>query len=360
MFKNLSTEKAILKHDHVQYVDSRFKPFFPSKCGSFASNTTKKSFSTCSYKRCYSTKTSYIGKPIYLYFDKSFTFFEVFKNKVIYNLVLNLSYVILVNVKHDFGLYHTCMPSLSFVYKDLNSISTLHEDVITVFCILLNDYNIDAISVDSIFVSFRTINSAYIQDFILDKDNKYLDIRGLTHLYKDNMLFPLAEIPKGNLLPVLVDNNNNVIKVLFERNNKRLNLISLINQQTKNINLIYNYNDVLLNSNTNFYLGDRVSPQYILAIKTNDDNTVSKLAFSSNGVLLKQVKDSYMSRNTVLKSKKNSETLFVNSLLVNRSRVYNLLAISRKDTVNKNSMSHIADNRIGTIDLETYRDSTQS
>jgi len=116
-------------------------------------------------KRSYTTNNLVKDNHFTVYFDLRITTLDRFYNNIISLLKLNADYLVLVTIQHENGYYHTCGPSISLSYTQLDSIHSLHHDIIACLNVLLDEYNIDSYSVEHIGVRFKELTAAFKQDF---------------------------------------------------------------------------------------------------------------------------------------------------------------------------------------------------
>ena len=174
----------------------------------------------------------------------------------------------------------------------------------------MDDYfdHYDIVNEDIVYVQicFRLLDKMIYSDLVIDKD-KYNNIsitdkKGTVDL----VVIPTAtkEDGLGKCLPVVLDSNNNIKEVNIVIKGVKYNFLDSIIENTKyisNKHLDAITSFFFIKKDYKFYY-IKGNIDYILAVKEVHLDKVDKLKYSTSGVLLNRITDTFVG-NTIIRSK---------------------------------------------------------
>ena len=146
-----------------------------------------------------------------------------------------------------------------------------------------------------------------------------------------------------------LDNNSNIKQVNVTIKGINLNFIDLIKEKTKYIRK--NHTDQITTFDQSckfYYIKSKID--YILVVKTLNDNIVEKYKYSTSGILISKIKD-VKSENKLIRTNGSRTLIIENNNVIETSSLIKLKPLS-KVKIKKDVW--LPDSNIGVIDTETY------
>ena len=333
---------------------SRMSNFVPWNIFSFNPkshfSTTRENFNFFS-----SIPTNYIyslNKPIHLFFnlfDLDDSIF--FKQHIINNIAMNSIYTVFIKVRYNQDSFFMVGNQFGFSFKSTDDIDNLLSDIKFRLNDYLEDYNLSDDSITYIQVSFKQLDIRLLSEFILNKP-KHITINDFNNTYRKlNIPVSINSDSLGKPLDIQIVNNV-ITDIVLIYKNKRINFMDVIKEKAKFLSKSHKDNINTFDTSYKFYLLKDIR-YYILAIKIIDNNTIEKIRYSLDGILINRVIDT-IHNNFIIRKSGGKEIIINNN--------YNTIDFIKQDITLKPipkpsfKSNPIPNPNIGVIDTETYLD----
>ena len=287
------------------------------------------------------------GKPLQLYF----TIFQLnstdFTWKVCKYVPVDFVYTVYIKVRYNVDEFAMSGNQFGFVYSYESDVKGLFSTVSARLIQTMIDYNLTEDDIVYIQVTFRQKDKKLLSEFSLD--NLSLIPKPEFSLVETNLSIPVSinEDYLGKPLPV--DILNGVITFIhISIDGKVVNFLDIIKNNAKVLRANHKDNITCFDEKFKFYLlKDKYD--YVLAVKILGADTVDKLRYSINGVVLSHVID-IAAGNVVLRNTGEKQLVIRDSKVVSITQDIKLKPLDKP----KHQPLFVEDNNIGVIDIETY------
>lgn len=294
-------------------------------------------------------------KSIYMYANQ---FNENYLIEVLNKaFIMNNTYSLLIKVQYTntegHSLYCMLDEQIGIVYNSKECLN----NIITSRFIDLKDklafymYKYDAVEVDLIQIMY-IVNNSFKELRLKNINKEYIDknivnIKQTKKVFSNNML-PLTtnEIYYGTVLVFEIDTSGKYVSKLL------IGEIDFISQvKKKNLEKGITYTE--FDSDTRFYLYTVNDEQYVITVKTLDENNTVKEVYNLSGYkIISNIKDKVLDKNRFTRNIDNVSIEFEVDKVTKKSIKVRLPVFKLKPTRYKG----MANPSIGTFDMETYKD----
>lgn len=168
----------------------------------------------------------------------------------------------------------------------------------------------------------------------------------------DSVSIPTANDNKGlgNSLPVVLDNNT-VKEVSVVVNNVEYNFLDFIIEKSKYIRNNHMDQIVSFDKYYKFYY-IKGNKDYILAVKDLGNSLVDKLQYSTDGVLINRIRDSFSDTSSLLVRTNGLQKVYIDNNVVLKKKNY--IKFNALENIKLKNEYWLANPNIGVVDIETY------
>jgi hypothetical protein len=226
------------------------------------------------------------------------------------NLSIDNVYTVYVKVRYDKDNFFMVGNQFGFNFSSENSYEVLFYDITIRLEEYFAHYNLVNEDIVYVEVSFRLLDKMIYSDLFIDKDK----LVNMTPTEKkdtlDLVVIPTAttEDGLGKCLPVVLDSNNKIKEVNIVIKDVKYNFLDIIVEKTKYIKNSHRDAITSFDKDYKFYY-IKSNIDYILVVKEIDQNKVEKLKYSTSGVLVSRIIDTFYG-NTLIRSK-GLETMYL-------------------------------------------------
>lgn len=277
---------------------------------------------------------------------------SIFIDKMVnVNLSIYNIYTVYVKVRYDRDNFFMVGNQFGFNFSSENSYEVLFHDITIRLEEYFAYYNIINEDIIYVQISFRLLDKKIYSDLFIDKDK----LVNMTATEKKNTL-DLVVIPTatnenglGKCLPVVLDSNNKIKEVNVVIKNVKCNFLDIILEKTKYIK--NSHRDVITSFDKDYkfyYIKGNID--YILVVKEIAQNRVEKLKYSTSGVLISRIIDTFNGNNLI--RSKGLETMYIENN--NVIKIKKLIKFKPIKIINIKKVGRLPNPNLGVIDVETY------
>jgi hypothetical protein len=267
------------------------------------------------------------------------------------NLSIDNVYTVYVKVRYDKDNFFMVGNQFGFNFSSENSYEVLFYDITIRLEEYFAHYNLVNEDIVYVEVSFRLLDKMIYSDLFIDKDK----LVNMTPTEKkdtlDLVVIPTAttEDGLGKCLPVVLDSNNKIKEVNIVIKDVKYNFLDIIVEKTKYIKNSHRDAITSFDKDYKFYY-IKSNIDYILVVKEIDQNKVEKLKYSTSGVLVSRIIDTFYG-NTLIRSK-GLETMYLeNNNIIKTKKLIKFNPLERDKIKN---VGWLPNPTLGVIDVETY------
>ena len=230
------------------------------------------------------------------------------------------------------------------------------EDVdnllISVTCRLedyLSAYNLSEDSIVYVQISFRQKDNKLLSEFSLDKPSHIPNTDLISTEKIISLPVSINEDSIGKPLDVTVSNNI-ITNISLNIKGNEVNFLDIIKSKAKSFgNRSHKDNITSFDEDYKFYLL-RDKHEYVLAIKTLTTDSVDKIKYSLDGVILNHVTNLVVN-NLILRNSGNKQVIISDNKIVSSIQDIELKPIEKPES----KTMFVENDNIGVIDIETYK-----
>lgn len=291
------------------------------------------------------------NKPLIVYFGLHELYSPIFNKRIDHEIPMGFIYTVIIKVRYDVEHFFMAGNQFGFNYDSQYKIDDLLTIVNNKLDDYFSDYNLSDQSVLYVEVTFRQLDNKLLSEFSLQtpvhvkgSENKALvttrDLNIPVSVNKDSI---------GN--PLLLETKDDfIVNICLKINDKIVNFLDIIKDKSKFLRKNHKDNINIFHKSWNFYLlKDHRNDSYVLAVKIVKHNSIEKIRYSLDGVVLNHVIDN-INNDLVIRSIGEKEITLKDNNVISSKQNLKLKAISKPSS----EELFMENKNIGVIDTETY------
>lgn len=291
------------------------------------------------------------NKPLVVYFALHELYSPTFNDKIISGIHMGHIYTVIIKVRYDGNNFFMAGNQFGFNYESLNNIDDLLTIINNKLDDYFSDYNLSDDSVLYVEVTFRQLDNKLLSEFSLKTPGYVEGFENKALVTTRDLNIPVS-VNKDSLgNPLLTESHNGyIVNISVKINNKIVNFLDIIKDKSKFLRKNHKDNITLFHESLNFYLlKDHRNNSYILAVKRVKDNSIEKIRYSLDGVVLNHLIDT-INNDSVIRKIGEKEIILKDNNPISSKLNLKLKAISKPNS----EKSFMENKNIGVIDTETY------
>jgi hypothetical protein len=237
-----------------------------------------------------------------------------------------------------------------FNYKDEGMLSEVQKNLQYKLDAYLEEYRLEEQDIVYIEIICRKKDKLLFSDLLLDENVSHVE-KNIANKDKKNLDIPISIHGEslGKPLALVIDNNIiNDIKITID--GKEVNFMDIIKEKCSYLRDKHMDNITTFDASYKFYrIINKNKKHFVLGISITDNQSVDKLIYTMNGVLLNRVKD-IVYKNHIKRISGNKIITIENNTITKIEQNIQLKSIQKPKSI----YSNIEDVNIGVIDIETY------
>ena len=212
-------------------------------------------------------------------------------------------------------------------------------------------YNLSEDAIAYIQITFRQKDKKLLSEFsLLSSDNLIHIPRSDLKSVENNLSIPVSidEDSLGKALPVYISEGI-ITHIHLEIDGKLVNFLDIIKSNAKMLRAKHKDNIISFDSSFKFYLL-KDNYDYVLAVKILGIDSVDKIRYSMNGVILSHVTDTVVN-DIILRNTGEKQIVIRGNNVISSTQNIKLKALIRPIS----KPLFVENSNIGVIDIETYK-----
>lgn len=288
------------------------------------------------------------NKPVGVFFKIWDLYYDNFLNAILKAIPSDYVYTVFIRVRYNKNEYFMAGNQFGFNFDSSSVITGLFDVVTDKVREYMEDYNLSEEAITHIELIFRQRDKKLLSEFKLDKPLHVTKSEVITTQKDLNIPVSINESSIGKPLPVKVSNGL-ITYIFIDIKGKSFNFLDVIKEKAKLIRQGHKDNITSFDQNFKFYLlKDRID--FVLAVNILGPDTIKKIRYSLNGVVLTSVSDIAID-DVIIRNSGEKQLVIRDGNVVSLTQNIKLIPLQKPAS----KPLFVEYNNIGVIDIETFK-----